>query len=77
MNASKLFPLILAAVACCLAPAAARGQVPSADDFLPPVSGGPTDVKQPAQVAMTDQVVTAATAQDAINAAVKQNSALD
>ena len=73
MNASKLFPLILAAVACCLAPAAARGQVPSADDFLPPVSGGPTDVKQPAQVAMTDQVVTAATAQDAINAAVKQN----
>jgi len=73
MNASRLFPLTLAAVACCLAPAIAWRQVPSADDFLPPVSGGTTDVKQPYQVAYNEQAVTAATAQDAINAAVKEN----
>jgi hypothetical protein len=74
MNASRLVTLALASLACCLVPAIVFGQVPTADDFLPPVSGGPTDVKQPAQVAMTEQVVTAATAQDAMNAAVKKNA---
>jgi hypothetical protein len=73
MNASRLVTLALASLACCLVPAIVFGQVPTADDFLPPVSGGPTDVKQPTQVAMTEQVVTAATAQDAMNAAVKKN----
>jgi len=65
--------LALTALACCLTPVAASAQVPTADDFLPPVSGGPTDVKQPDQVAMTEQTVTAATAQDAMNAAVRKN----
>lgn len=73
MNASRLVTLALASLACCMMPAIVLGQVPTADDFLPPVSGGPTDVKQPTQVAMTEQVVTAATAQDAMNAAVKKN----
>lgn len=73
MNASRLFPLTLAAFVSCLAPAIAWSQVPSADDFLPPVSGGTTDVKQPDQVAHSEQAVTAASAQDAINAAVKKN----
>jgi hypothetical protein len=73
MNASRLVTLAFAVLACCLLPAILFGQVPTADDFLPPVSGGPTDVKQPEQVAMTEQVVKAATAQDAMNAAVKKN----
>jgi hypothetical protein len=60
-------------VACCLAPAVAWSRVPTADDFLPPVSGGTAAVKQPEQVAHSEQAVTAATAQDAINAAVKKN----
>jgi len=46
----------------------------TADDFLPPVQGGPTDIKQPDRVAMRGEVVQAATAQDAINAAVRVNT---
>jgi hypothetical protein len=49
-----------------------RAQV-AADDFLPPVLGGPTDVKQPDKVVVEKDEVTAATPQDAINAAVQQN----
>jgi len=64
------------AIAVCLGmwtiPTTLRAQV-TADDFLPPVMGGPTDVKQPDQVAMADDVVEAATAQDAVNVAVKEN----
>lgn len=45
----------------------------TADDFLPVVQGGPNDVKQPERVAVKDKTVTAATAQDAINAAVREN----
>ncbi len=48
------------------------GQV-TADDFLPPVQGGPVDVKAPDKVRFEKGVVVAATAQDAINAAVQQN----
>jgi hypothetical protein len=51
---------------------AALAQV-TADDFLPPVSGGPTQVQQPDQVATKGKTVTAPTAQDALNAAVQQN----
>ena len=53
-------------------PVSATAQV-TADDFLPVVQGGSADVKQPEKVAMNDKVVTAATAQDAINAAVQEN----
>lgn len=55
----------------CLA-ALAFGDV-TADDFLPPVQGGPTEVKAPDQVKVEKDVVTAKTAQDAINVAVKEN----
>ena len=53
-------------------PAAALAQV-TADDFLPPVQGGPTDVKEPAKVKVEGKVVSAPTAQDAINAAMARN----
>ena len=53
-------------------PANALAQV-TADDFLPVVQGGPADVKQPDKVAMSGKTVTAATAQDAINAAEQRN----
>ena len=54
-------------------PPRATAQVPSAADFTPVVRGGPPDVKQPEKVALKEDVVTAATAQDAINAAVDKN----
>ena len=59
----------------CMATAAtvAFAQVPTADDFLPVVQGGPSDVKKPQQVSVKDKVVTAASAQDAVNAAVAEN----
>jgi hypothetical protein len=53
-------------------PLSATAQV-TADDFLPVVQGGSAAVKQPEKVAVSDKVVTAATAQDAINAAVQEN----
>ena len=73
MNALRLVALASITLACCSLPVAASAQVPTADDFLPPVSGGPTDVKQPDQLALAEQTVTAVTAQDAMNAAVKKN----
>jgi hypothetical protein len=45
----------------------------TADDFLPPVQGGPTDVKEPAKVKVEGKVVSGPTAQDAINTAVNKN----
>ena len=57
-----------------MSPACAFAQIPTADDFLPVVQGGPSDVKQPQQVAVEGKVITAATAQDAINAAVGENA---
>jgi hypothetical protein len=54
-------------------PGAVLAQV-TADDFLPPVQGGPTDVKEPSKVKVEGKVVSASTAQDAINAAAAQNA---
>lgn len=45
----------------------------TADDLLPPVRGGPSDVKEPAKVKIKGEVVEAASAQDAMNAAVEEN----
>jgi len=56
-----------------MAALAARAGAPTADDFLPVVMGGPTDVKQPAKVKTEGKKVVAATAQDAINAAAAAN----
>jgi len=50
-----------------------NAQVPTAGDFLPVVRGGPSDVKEPEKVEVQEGVVTAATAQDAINAGVEKN----
>ncbi len=72
MNATRRILAVIANLACCLTATIAFAQV-TADDFLPPVSGGPTDVKQPDQVAMKGKTVTAPTAQDAVKAAVQQN----
>ena len=47
----------------------------TADDFLPPVKGGPTDVKAPDKVKTEGKTVEADTAQDAVNAAVAKNKA--
>jgi len=44
------------------------------DDFLPRTQGGPEDVKQPDKVEIEGDTVTAATAQDAINVAVEENT---
>ena len=72
MNVQKILLAIALVVLLCLVPATVHAQV-TADDFLPPVTGGPTDVKQPDKVAMKGDTVTAATAQDAINVAAKEN----
>ena len=72
MYALRLFAvmgLVLIHSAC---PVSANAQV-TADDFLPVVKGGPAEVKQPDKVAINDKVITAATAQDAINTAVQEN----
>lgn len=48
-------------------------QAPSVNDFLPPVQGGPTEIAEPGEVEVNDDLVVAATAQDAMNAAVEAN----
>ena len=45
----------------------------SGSDFLPPVQGGDEQIEKPEQVKIKNDVVEAATAQDAMNAAVQQN----
>jgi len=55
---------------CCTVGVAAS---PTALDFLPPAMGGPTQIKQPADVEISAGVVKAADAQDAMNAGVKAN----
>jgi len=72
MNVQKILLAIALVVLLCLVPATVQAQV-TADDFLPPVTGGRTDVKQPDKVAMKGDTVSAANAQDAINVAVKEN----
>jgi len=52
----------------------AQGEV-SAADFLPPAKDGPTKVKNPAAVEINDNVITAETAQDALNTAMSENIA--
>lgn len=69
----RTLTIVALVVAVCLIPAAGFAQV-TADDFLPPVQGGPSDIKQPAKVSRQGDVVVAATAQDAINAAVSENT---
>ena len=54
---------------CWLLPAVALAQV-TADDFMPVVQGGPSEVKEPAKVEIKKDVVKAQTMQDGINAAV-------
>jgi len=68
----RLLPIALLVVCTVTLSRPAVGQV-TADDFLPPVLGGPVDVKQPDEVRITGDVVTAASAQDAVNAAVAEN----
>ena len=46
----------------------------TADDFLPPIQGGPTKVQAPEKVKVTKAGVTASSAQDAINTAVQENT---
>ncbi len=72
MRCSKLWIVVGLLVAGCSTPTCVLAQV-TADDFLPVVQGGPSDVKQPQQVALKGKVVKAATAQDAVNAAVAEN----
>lgn len=72
MSSSRI-ARIVGIVCVVIMPAIASAQVPTADDFLPVVQGGPRDVKQPQEVAVKGKVVNAATAQDAINAAVHEN----
>ena len=45
----------------------------TADDFMPVVEGGSSEIADPAKVEVKDDLVTAPTAQDAINAAVEEN----
>lgn len=45
----------------------------TADDFMPPVMGGTTEVKAPDQVKVEGDTVSAASAQDAMNSAVRLN----
>jgi hypothetical protein len=73
MYVPRTFAMLVFVGAALIMPPTAPAQVPTADDFLPPVLGGPTDVKQPDKVAMKGDVVTAATAQDAVNVAVEKN----
>ena len=73
MCVSRIVRIVALVCVGCMTPAVAFAQVPTADDFLPVVQGGPSDVKQPQQVAVKGKVVSAATAQDAVNAAVGEN----
>lgn len=68
-------------ICCCLllvCPMVAFGQTASdkdisGSDFLPPVQGGDEQIEKPKQVKIKKDVVEAASAQDAMNAAVRQN----
>ena len=73
MSDSRLVKFIAIVCAGFLMPAVATAQAPTADSFLPVVQGGPSDVKQPQQVAVKGKVVSAASPQDAVNAAVAEN----
>ena len=72
MHVSRILVVLGLVVVHWACPSSATAQV-TADDFLPVVQGGSAEVKQPEKVVVNDKVVTAATAQDAINAAVQEN----
>ncbi|TWT73990.1 hypothetical protein [Allorhodopirellula solitaria] len=65
MNRAHLLPLaaIMIAVSC------VNAQPPSISELQPPVDGGPTEVTSPSDVVVTGNLVAAASAQDAVNAA--------
>jgi hypothetical protein len=65
MSLSRFFPALLLAVIC----SNAHAQPPSLSDLMPPVDGGSTKVAAPGSVSVEGDVVEAATAQDAVNAA--------
>lgn len=70
---SLRFIAVIGLAACAvICPSMVFGQ-PSADDFLPVVQGGSVEVENPEKVVVKDTLVAAATAQDAINAAVQEN----
>lgn len=69
---SWMLPLSAALLLLLSTASIANAQV-DADDFLAVVAGGTEEIQQPAEVVVEDDVVTAATAQDAINAAVEEN----
>ena len=46
----------------------------SAADFLPPVQGGPTEISQPENVSVSDDMIEAATAQDGFNVATNAHN---
>jgi len=73
MCVSRIVRLVALACVGFATPAVAPAQVPTGADFLPVVQGGPRDVAQPQQVAVKGKVVSAASAQDAVNAAVAEN----
>ena len=73
MCVSRIVRLVALVCVGCATPAVALAQVPTGADFLPVVQGGPRDVAQPQQVALKGKVVSAASAQDAVNAAVAEN----
>ena len=72
MRRSTVFASITLLLLAWIMPAAVLARV-TADDFLPVAQGGPKDVKQPEKVAVKGNTVTAATAQDAVNAAEQKN----
>ena len=74
LNTAKI-TLLFAAAWCGLA-LPSWGQSPSVDDLLAPASGGSTQIAQPAAVKIdkANKTVAAATAQDAANAAVRENT---
>ena len=45
MCASRIVRIVALVYVGCVTPAVAFAQVPTADDFLPVVQGGPSDVK--------------------------------
>ena len=71
MNRFTILVAIGLFLMCSATASTAKAQI-TADDFLPPIQGGPTDVQQPDQVNIQGDVITAATAQDAINVAVQE-----
>lgn len=53
--------------------AAGRAQEPSVGDFIPLIAGGSAKIEEPDKVVVEEEQVSAATAQDAINAGVEEN----